>query len=190
MKMQLGFLSIFIILLFLESSHGYSLNGYKWSKSKFEYYINPSNADVTEQATIAAIRKGASVWKPWCSAVYKGETTEKIIRNNGMNTVFFRSREYGAVASTYIFHIGEEVLDFDIVFWDVWKFYPGMSGCADGFYIADVASHEFGHVIGLGHSRLKVATMFRRAPLCNNKGRSLEQDDKSGATELYGIPSL
>lgn len=191
MKIKSAISVILIIFFAFESLQGYSLEGYKWPIATFEYYIYPNNKDVNNEAAIAAIRKGANVWKPWCRAVYKGPAAEKIVRMDGKNTVFFRSREYGAIASAYVFHEGDQVLDFDIIFWDgAWKFYGGSNGCFHGYYIADVAAHEFGHAIGLGHSRQKEATMFWRASVCNNSERTLEIDDKNGATATYGIPKL
>jgi hypothetical protein len=164
----------------------YSLNNYTWAAAKFEYYINPNSSDVSKTDAVEAIKNGANVWSPWCKAVYKGETTERSIRNNGMNTVFFRSREYGAIASTYTFHRKDKLLSFHIVFWDGgWNLYGNHDTCEDGFYITDTAAHEFGHAIGLGHSRIKNATMYPHSGLCNRTLRTLAKDDKKGATKAY-----
>ena len=58
---------------------------------------------------------------------------------------------------------GSQIIDADIVFWDEgFKFFAGTSGCSGGFYIEDIAAHEFGHALGLGHSTVSGATMYPR----------------------------
>ncbi|MEP3226518.1 MAG: matrixin family metalloprotease [Parasphingorhabdus sp.] len=49
-----------------------------------------------------------------------------------------------------------------------------------------VAAHEFGHAIGLGHSRERNALMF---PSYSGAHRFLAADDISGCQSLYGPPS-
>src|SRR5262249_30478637 len=161
MKRKLFLFCWLLLFCFLNSSHSFSLLGYRWPNPYFEYFINPENNDVNADSTIQAIRAGANVWNQWCRAIYGGRTTQKVIRNDGKNTVFFRESEYGAIASTYIFHRGPAILDIHIVFWDrKWQFYPGDTGCVQGFYLEDEATHEFGHAIGLGHSEFQGASMF------------------------------
>lgn len=55
-------------------------------------------------------------------------------------------------------------------------------------FIANVQAtltHEFGHLLGLGHSAVAEATMHVPAPNDNTSQRSLESDDREGVTFLY-----
>ena len=54
-----------------------------------------------------------------------------------------------------------------------------------GFYIEDIAAHEFGHALGLGHSTSPTATMYPSAFTCDSSIRSLDSDDISGVRALY-----
>jgi hypothetical protein len=73
------------------------------------------------------------------------------------------------------------ILDGDVVFNDGWQ------GC--GFYetfgnFAEVATHELGHVLGLGHSTDPTATMFAAAHF-DGRGASLKADDLAGLRFIY-----
>jgi hypothetical protein len=101
--------------------------------------------------------------------------------------VFFRNGSSGsAIATTYYWYSGDRMLDADIVFWDgTYTFFTGSSGCSRGFYIEDVATHEFGHALGLGHSEVTGATMVAGTPWCGTSKRWLALDDLAGVEALY-----
>jgi hypothetical protein len=78
-------------------------------------------------------------------------------------------------------------IDSDIIFWDAaYTFFTGTSGCSNGVYIEDFATHEFGHAMGLQHSNLVTATMFPSTGWCMQEWRTLSEDDVEGAQHLYG----
>ncbi len=74
------------------------------------------------------------------------------------------------------------IVDGDLVFNDGWD------GC--GFFyenfanFTEVATHELGHVLGLGHSSDPSATMYDRAHF-DGRGASLGQDDINGLKAIY-----
>ena len=91
-----------------------------------------------------------------------------------------------AIATAYTWYNSSGILDADIVFWDAgFQFFAGTSGCSGGFYIEDVAAHEFGHALGLGHSTVCGATMYPSISTCSSGARSLDADDIAGVVSLY-----
>jgi len=91
-----------------------------------------------------------------------------------------------AIATAYWWSSGSRIIDADIVFWDgAFKFFTGSTECANGFYIADIAAHEFGHVLGLGHSTVAGATMYPSVSSCATGNRTLAPDDIAGVEALY-----
>jgi hypothetical protein len=75
------------------------------------------------------------------------------------------------------------VLEGDVVFADGWQ------GC--GFYevfanLAEVATHELGHVLGLGHSADADATMYGIAHF-DGRGSALRADDRAGLRFVYPL---
>ena len=171
---------------------GYTLNGPRWAVKQVPYYVNPLNADVADDAAIAAIQAGALTWSGQSNAniswYYMGRTTGSSLTKNLKNEIFFRNESDGSViARTYWWYNGSnELIDADIVFYDGgWTFFTGSSGCSDGVYIEDIAAHEFGHALGLGHSSESGATMYPSVSRCSTGFRTLEADDLAGVETLY-----
>jgi matrix metalloproteinase-20 (enamelysin) len=53
------------------------------------------------------------------------------------------------------------------------------------FLHRDIAAHEFGHALGLGHSTINSATMYPSVSSCNAGNRTLDSDDIAGVRFLY-----
>lgn len=172
-------------------ARAYTLLGYVWPQSSVPYYINPTNMDLPGSAIEPAIRAGASAWPLQSGAsfafAFAGFSAQTTNTNDGINLVMFRNASSGsALATTYSWFSGTRVIDADIVFWDAgFQFFTGSSGCSGGFYIEDIATHEFGHALGLGHSTVSGATMYPSISTCSQQSRSLAADDIAAVLSLY-----
>jgi hypothetical protein len=172
-------------------ARAYTLLGYTWAQSPVPYYINPANMDLPTAAIEPAIRAGADAWHLQSGAsfafAFAGYSTQTTNTNDGINLIMFRNASSGsAIATTYTWFSGTRLIDADMVFWDAgFQFFTGTSGCSGGFYIEDVATHEFGHALGLGHSTVASATMYPSISTCSQQSRSLDPDDIAAVLSLY-----
>jgi hypothetical protein len=189
-------LGAWLAIVAADHVRAYVIGGPKWTTSQVPYYINPSNADVTPDAVIAALDQAATGWTAQSGASIRlqlaGTTSGSTIQNNGKNEVFFSNESNGSVAaSCYYTYSGSTILDADIKFYDGgFRFYTGTSGCASGLYLEDVATHEFGHFIGIGHSPVITATMYASINGCTQAPRTLDADDIAAALALYPAGAL
>jgi hypothetical protein len=173
-------------------SRAYTTSGARWIGTPVPYVVNTANLDLPASAIVPAIRAGADTWAVQSNAAfaftYAGQSSQTTNTNDGINLVLFRNASSGsAIATTYSWFSGSTLIDTDIVFWDgAFQFFAGSSGCSGGFYIEDIAAHEFGHALGLDHSTMSTATMYPSTSYCNTANRSLDPDDLSGVLAIYG----
>jgi Matrixin len=181
-----------IATLLPHESRAYTTEGAKWSNTPVPYVVNADNLDLAQAAATAAVRAGADVWANQTIAAfsffYNGSSTLTANTMDGTNLVLFRNAPNGnAIATTYYWYNSTGFVDADIVFWDGgFQFFAGTTGCSSGFYIEDIAAHEFGHALGLGHTSVQSATMFPSVSFCNQSNRTLDPDDIDGILSLYG----
>jgi hypothetical protein len=171
--------------------YAYAATGVVWNMRSVPYSINTTNLDLPESAVEPAVQAGANAWATQSNAsiglAYTGRSAQTTTGNDGVNLVVFRNASSGsAIATTYWWSSGGRILDADIVFWDAaFRFFSGSNGCSGGFYIEDIAAHEFGHALGLGHSAVGGATMYPSVSSCNASNRTLDADDIAGVRFLY-----
>jgi hypothetical protein len=173
-------------------SSGYTVYGIRWHTSPVPYRVNTANLDLTESAVEAAVRAGADAWTAQTNAsfrfAYAGRSSQTTVTSDGINLVVFRNASSGsAIATTYTWSDSKGIVDADIVFWDgAFRFYTGSSGCSNGLFVEDIATHEFGHALGLGHSAgVPGATMAPAISYCDTGPRTLHADDIAGVLSLY-----
>jgi hypothetical protein len=192
MKTPRLFLPFVCVLLAVVSTGAYVLNGPKWGVDQIPYYINPANSDMSESAALEAIQTAAMNWTAQSNAgimlYYMGRTSGSNLTLNNKNEVFFRSSSAGSMAAEvyWWYDSSYRLVEADMVFYDGgFKFFPGSSGCSSGVYLEDIATHEFGHVLGLGHSSVSAASMYPKVSWCSTATRSLDADDLAGIEKLY-----
>jgi hypothetical protein len=174
------------------AASAYVLNGPKWGVQQIPYYINPVNSDMPEADAIAAIQAAATGWTTQSGAAiawaYQGRTNGSSLTQNNRNEMFFRAASAGSMAAeTLWWYDGSyRLIEADILFYDGgFKFFGGTSGCSGGIYLEDIAIHEIGHGLGLGHSSVTSATMYPSISYCSQDLRTLDADDIAGILKLY-----
>jgi hypothetical protein len=164
--------------------------GLTWPSTPVPYYINPRNDDGLDPAlVVAAIRRGAEAWSAQTLAnfamQYAGATSGSSFQPNYISEVFFTPTSPGAIAEAYLWSSGSTLADVDIAFYDAGALFFTDQPCVGGYYVVDVAAHEFGHFLGLGHSDVLGSTMAPRSADCDGTLRILDPDDIAGAEALY-----
>ena len=183
--------AVAIATAFPTDSIAYVPSGPIWNLSQVPYYVNTANLDLPTTSLETAVRYGADTWHLQTGAGFRfsfaGQSSQTTTTYDGVNLVVFRNASSGsAIATTYWWSSGSRIIDADIVFWDgAFTFFAGTTGCSGGFYIEDIAAHEFGHALGLGHSATTTATMYFSTSSCNTGNRSLHADDIAGVLALY-----
>ena len=170
---------------------GYAVLGYTWNTGQVVYYVNPQNVYVPQSDAISAIRTASLAWSDQSQAnielVYGGTTGGSSLTLNYKNEVFFRN-ESGAGGTTYWWADGSgNLVDADIVLRQTdYRFVTDAQACSGAINIRDIATHEFGHALGLNHSAAGDATMYPLMPgYCDTSWRTLTSDDIAGIESLY-----
>jgi PKD repeat protein len=161
-----------------------------------DYLINPNCQDGSagsEQDQINAIQAGANAWNNEGYANfqfnYGGTTTIDDWNYDGHNVCTFVMYETNSIATTYYWTSwGNNVIECDIVFNDLdyqWSSVGDPSPWQMDIW--NIAAHEFGHWLSLGHSSIYWATMYAYADYGETYKRDLHSDDQAGIQAIYGV---
>jgi hypothetical protein len=182
-----------LTLIAASTLDGYKSSGRKWGDKDVPFFVNPVSKTLSESAVLSALQAAAANWPEQSGAsiryYYAGRTSGTTLKNNGMNEVFFRNTTNGSYAGVtyYWYNSDAEIVDADTVFYEgAYRFFGGSSGCSGGVYLEDVATHEFGHALGISHSSDTTATMYPTfSSACSLSWRVLAQDDINGIRAVY-----
>src|SRR6266498_3649194 len=79
--------------------HAYTLGAARWGVVPVVVYVNPTNADVSDDAAEAAVRTGMEVWNTQGQSAfqfaYGGRVYDNSVANDGRNIVMFRNTSNG-----------------------------------------------------------------------------------------------
>ena len=126
---------------------------------------------------------------------YAGESREGRPANDNQNTIMWQVLPAGVVAMTYIWTQDGHLTDADTVINNRYLFsltdYTGSNDCGGSrayFDLRNIATHEFGHWVGLGDlydSRAKDLTMYGFAVRGELKKDTLGLGDITGVRALW-----
>jgi hypothetical protein len=199
----------------IEQSQAFTFNGTpsRWFEADagqaIPIYTNSAGEPRAPTLGFDQVRQGLAAWSndPFANFRYQdgGLTGARGIHLDGVSTFTFGDPDgvidppvncSGTLAMGGFFRSGTEsrvvngqtymrILEGDIVLADGWQ------GC--GFYevfanLAETATHELGHVLGLGHSTDPDATMYAAAHF-DGRGSTLRPDDLAGLRFIYPAPA-
>ncbi len=176
--------------------------GAKW-KIEEPYLVDPRNTRELDEASVRSVLANAiSEWEVAAgdSQILGNEVAEAVNRAtigdlNGKNEVIFADIDRaGVIGVTIVWGIfggrpnNRELVEWDQVYDDVdfdWSLSEvGVAGTMD---FENIAQHELGHSVGMGHpdSTCTEETMFASAGYGETKKRDLFDGDKEGIFKLY-----
>jgi len=192
---------VFLFAALLASpSAGFETLGMSWPTGRINYKINPNFPDQELSGTplqqLDLITCSADCWREQTELdlrfVYLGRTdTIGFDDQDGVNTVSWADEDVGnALAITIVSGIRDRIIGFDMVFFSSTNGRPNQwNGPRDptgnAMDLRGLATHEFGHVLGLNHSDDRSATMFASAINRGQHMRTLHEDDIAGGGALY-----
>jgi Matrixin len=176
---------------------GYTLNGRKWfSSADARFYLNNSNGPSCCLSSSQQDSQISSGINAWGIASKGGSTTKSGAKKDGQNVVSWgklggttlgvtnyvstNTSQSQVCSGNLIYRFVEVDVRFNNSFnWQT------SSTCTNGFDLAGVSTHEFGHAVGLGHSNVNGATMYPSVAACDYSISSLANDDRSGYNAIY-----
>ena len=176
---------------------GYSLNGRKWfSSADARFYLNNANGATCCISASAQANQITSGITPWGIAGYGGTTTKSGAKRDGQNVISWG--KLGGTTLGVTNYISTDTsqsqvcngsliyrfTEVDVRFNNAFDWMTS-STCSNGFDLAGVSTHEFGHAVGLGHSNVLGSTMYPSVAACDFSISSLANDDKAGYSHIY-----
>ena len=172
----------------------YLNNGIAWTETAVKWRLNaatlPPRTD-TKRA-LAALKQAHNVWEQpltGCDGAVApgidfsfGGMSDATVGYDGINTIDFGPLEEEALAMSYTYFLGTEIVEVDLRLNESYL-WTARSGVTNRYHIGNVVAHEVGHQIGLGdlaepHGSL---TMFGLLKQGETKNLTLGRGDLQGA---------
>ena len=192
-----------LITLFgaITAIHAFVLTGSSWINNAHSFRVNPNfppGSAGSAQQQIDAFRCSAIAWRQQAQASlqasYQGTTSVTTVNpSDGVNACYFSPTNPGGgtLAVTVFFSSGPNLVAYAMAFYQandlcsiLWNGVGDPSPIQSD--LISVATHEFGHAIGLGHPPVPAATMFASYQDGTAFVRTLHSDDIAGCQTLYG----
>lgn len=182
----------------------------RWAGFPVRYFITDrgvagASADELRGAVDRAFDRWGAVPSAHVSAEFVGYTSAEPFEEDGMNVLGFQDRpELDRVLGSTTFLIDTtdgRILESDIFFNAAFPWSVAPDGQAGRYDLEAIATHEIGHLLGLGHSavgetelvsggRRVIATGAVMFPIAFSpgvtEGRALQADDIAGLEDIYG----
>nr|XP_057943361.1 macrophage metalloelastase-like [Doryrhamphus excisus] len=159
----------------------------KWDKNVITYRITEYTPDLSQSYVDAAIGKALEVYSAVIPLDFKkidSGTADIMIKFKGHNHGDFAPFDGEGGVLAHAFSPGEG-RGGDTHFDDDERW----TLTSSGVNLFLVAAHEFGHALGLSHSKVKTALMYPTYQYTDTEGYVLPDDDKQGVQALYGVRS-
>ena len=173
--------------------------GAKW-KTLEPWVVNPSNTQgISADYVLSDVAADIQKWEDVSVNILGGgsSTDGSLVADtsspDGSNEVYFGDvGNSGAIAVTIVWGIfmgppsGRELVEWDQVY-DQVDFSWSTTGEAGKMDFENIATHEIGHSVGMGHpsSECTEETMYAYADFGETKKRTLEAGDITGVQKLY-----
>lgn len=167
----------------------------KWRSLPVRYVINPTNPQGLEEGFItAAISAGAETWDAATPVElmngYSVDSTATYGVQDYKNVIAFGNYpQAGVIAITTVWYnvATKSIVEFDMLFDTDWT-WGDASVVTDTMDLQNIATHEFGHAVGLGdvyQDACSAVTMYGYSDYGDIDKRTLESPDIQGLLTLY-----
>lgn len=163
----------------------YGMGGSRWANGVMQWYYNSQGqpSGISTADAVAALQRAAQRWENGCGMrfQYMGETTVPTYQADKFNVVGWQTG-FGASGETYTTYSDLQIREADIRL--------DSAGVTKIATLEAVATHEFGHALGLDHPSQPESIMFANPYHPASSQLTLKSDDIAGCAALYGAVGL